>query len=88
MSGSSSYERQGDLRKNGHGSCARGTKEILVFPLPIKHIFALGSEFSTVRGFRKCIRSEGLFCNFFKSQLRILPSVVIELTDHFDLREG
>ena len=62
--------------------------EILAFPLPIKHVFAFGSEFSTVRGFRKCIRSEGFFCNLFKSQLRIFPSVVIELTDGFDLREG
>jgi hypothetical protein len=63
-------------------------REILACPLPIKHAFAFASEFSTVRGFRKCIRSEGLFCNLFKSQLRIFPSVVIELTDYFDLREG
>ena len=63
-------------------------REILVFPLPIKHIFAFASEFSTVRGSRKCIRSERFFCNLFKSQLRIFPSVVIELTDDFDLREG
>ena len=63
-------------------------REILLCPLPIKHAFAFASEFSTVRGFRKCIRSEGLFCNLFKSQLRIFPSIVIELTDYFDLREG
>ena len=30
----------------------------------------------------------GFFCNLFKSKLRIFPSVVIELTDYFDLREG
>jgi len=63
-------------------------REILLCPLPIKHAFALASEFSTVWGFRKYIRSEGLFRNFFKSQLRILPSVVVELTDYFDLRGG
>jgi len=61
---------------------------ILVCPLPIKDAFAFASELPTVRGFRKCIRSEGLFCNLFKSQLRIFPSVVIELTDYFDLPEG
>jgi hypothetical protein len=63
-------------------------REILACPLPIKHAFAFDSEFSTVRGFRKCIQSEGLFCNLFKSQLRIFPSMVIELTDYFGLREG
>jgi hypothetical protein len=62
-------------------------REILVRPLPIKYAFAFASEFMTVLGFRKCIRSEGLFCNRFKSQLRIFSSVVIELTDYFDLRE-
>jgi hypothetical protein len=63
-------------------------QEILVFPLPIKHVFAFNSEFSTVRGSRKCTRSERFLCNLFKSQLRIVPSIVIELTDDFDLREG
>jgi len=63
-------------------------REILGLPLPIKHILAFGSEFVTVRGSRKWIRSERFFCNLFKSQLRIFPSVIIELTDYFDLREG
>ena len=63
-------------------------RENLVSPLPIKHILAFGSEFPTVRGGREWIRSERFFCNLFKSQLRIFPGVVIELTDDFDLREG
>jgi hypothetical protein len=63
-------------------------REILLCPLPIKHAFAFASEFLTVRGFPKCIRPESLFSDLFKSQLRIFPSVVIELTDYFDLREG
>ena len=63
-------------------------REILVFSLPIKHVFAFAFEFSTVRGSRKWLRAERFFCNLFKSQRRIVPSVVIELTDYFDLREG
>ena len=80
--------RQGDLTKNGHGPCTVAQRENLVFHLPIKHILAFGSEFSTVRGSRKWVRSERFFCNLFKRHLRIFPSVVIDLTDDFDLREG
>ena len=63
-------------------------REILAFSLPIKHCIAFASEFSTVRRSRKWIRSERFCCNLFKSQLRVFPSVIIELTDDFDLREG
>ena len=63
-------------------------RAILVCPLPVKYAFAFASEFTTVRGFRKWIRSKRFFCNLFKSHLRIVPSVVVELTDDFDLREG
>ena len=61
-------------------------RENLVFPLPIKHVLAFASESSTVRSTRKWIRSERFFCNLFKSQLRIFPRIVIELTHDFDLR--
>jgi len=60
--------------------------EILPCPLPIKHAFAFALNCRPF-GFSEMHSIRGPFCNLFKSQLRIFPSVIIELTDYFDLRE-
>jgi len=57
----------------------------LRLPLQVKDSFAFRSEFPSVRSVWKCLRSKLFPCGLFKIQIPILPSVVIELADNFDL---
>ena len=49
---------------------------------------AFASKFSSVRSFWKRVRPQLFPCDIFKTQIRIVKTVVVELADTFDLLGG